>query len=63
MAMMSEQTRNHEHYSPDQSNGGFGGGLVVHEVGALHSHRGDDHCHPREEDAENQHRPGRLDLI
>lgn len=57
-----QQTCNHEHDPSDHGCCGFDPGFVVHEAGALHPHGGDHQSHSGEEDAEQHHAPGNLDL-
>lgn len=55
-------TCNHEQDSSDHSCNGFALRLVIHKACALHSHGGDQQRHRGEEDAEQHHSPGSLDL-
>lgn len=58
----AKHTCNHEHDSSDHCCQGFALRFAVHEAGALHSHRGDQQRHSGEEDADQHHSPGGLDL-
>lgn len=55
-------TCNQEHDPSGHGCSGFALGPRVHEVGALHAHRGDQHSQGGEEHAEHYHGPGGLDL-
>lgn len=58
----AEHTCNQEHDSSNHSYCGFELSFAVHEAGALHSHSGDHQRHKGEEDADQHHGPGSLDL-